>query len=251
MDQEHSMIRGIAIRSSYEEISTMMRSKLSSLARPALAATVTACLASAGHAQLLGPTPYLQFLDSPFAGLSLSSFHLEDFEDHVLNVPGVSASAGGVTSVVFGPSIHDSVDADDGVIDGSGLNGDDWYSSSGPAGVTWTFDKNVLGGLPTHVGIVWTDGTNDIFFEAFDQNGVSLGSLTGHHANGAFTGATDEDRFYGAINAGGISKIHIHSGGGGIELDHLQYGIESVPEPASTAAMSVGIMAMLRRRRSG
>jgi len=31
------------------------------------------------------------------------------------NVPGASADAGGVASVVFGNSFHDSVDADDGV----------------------------------------------------------------------------------------------------------------------------------------
>src|SRR6266481_7452029 len=70
---------------------------------------------------LLGPTPYLSFGDSPFNGPSFSYFHLETFEDHLLNTPGVTGSPGGVTSVVFGPAIHDSVDFDDGVIDGSGL----------------------------------------------------------------------------------------------------------------------------------
>src|SRR5512138_1593890 len=76
-----------------------------------------------------GPTPYLSSADSPFAGVSFTYFHLEDFEDHLLNTPGVTGSDGGVASVVFGPSIHDSVDGDDGSIDGSGLNGDDWFSS--------------------------------------------------------------------------------------------------------------------------
>ncbi|RYG23419.1 PEP-CTERM sorting domain-containing protein [bacterium] len=228
----------------------MMRSTPRSLARTALAASLLACLAAAGNAQLLGPSAYLQASDSPFAGLSFGTFYLEDFEDHLLNVPGVTPSAGGVTSVVFGPEIHDSVDADDGAIDGSGLQGDDWFSSGGTGGVTWTFDASVLGALPTHAGIVWTDGANDIFFEAFDENGVSLGTRSGTHANPTITGETDDDYFYGAINPGGISKIHIHSGVAGIELDHLQYGVEAVPEPASIAALAVGIAAMLRRRRA-
>jgi len=35
--------------------------------------------------------------------------------------------------LVFGTDIHDSVDADNGVIDGSGLNGDSWVFGSGAA----------------------------------------------------------------------------------------------------------------------
>ena len=48
----------------------------------------------------LGPTPYLSSSDSPLSGGSFAYFHLENFEDHLLSTPGVSASAGGVTSVV-------------------------------------------------------------------------------------------------------------------------------------------------------
>jgi hypothetical protein len=110
------------------------------------------------HALLIAPTSYLSFSDSPFSSGSFSYFYLETFEDHLLNVPGVTASAGGVTSVVFGPSIHDSVDADDGVIDGSGLNGDSYFSGSGAAGISFTFNAGALGSLPTSGGIVWTDG---------------------------------------------------------------------------------------------
>src|SRR5882672_11224983 len=122
-----------------------------------IAVGVLLAVACAARAGAVGPSPYLSFDDSPFKSLNLQNFHLEDFEDHLLNVPGVSGSPGGVASVVFGPSIHDSVDGDDGAIDGSGLNGDDWFAS--PALVTFTFDAQVLGGLPTHAGVVWTDGT--------------------------------------------------------------------------------------------
>src|SRR5437660_5467467 len=90
----------------------------------ALAAAMSLPLAGVANAALIGPSggtglsgEYARASDSPFAGGSFSWFYLEDFEDHLFNTPGASASAGGVTSVVFGPSIHDSVDFDDGVLD--------------------------------------------------------------------------------------------------------------------------------------
>ncbi|HEY3100799.1 MAG TPA: PEP-CTERM sorting domain-containing protein [Methylomirabilota bacterium] len=198
-----------------------------------------------------GPNPYLSFADSPFNGLSFSYFHRDDFEDGALNTPGVTPSAG----AVLGPSTStDSVDADDGVIDGSGRGGHSWFFNEGSTGVRFTFSAAVLGTLPTHAGIVWTDGGNNIHFEAFDQNGLSLGTATGTHAGDSFGGATDEDRFYGATNPGGISSIFISNDSGGIEVDHLQYGAEAtngrVPEPGTLLLLGVGAVALAIRRRS-
>jgi hypothetical protein len=56
---------------------------------------------------------------------------------------------------------------------------DTWFSFSGANGVSFTFDAAVLGTLPNAVGIVWTDGEGVITFEAFDQHGISLGTLVG------------------------------------------------------------------------
>jgi hypothetical protein len=218
-------------------------------------------LAAAGsaHGQVIGPLggtglggEYARASDSPFAALSFSYFHLENFEDHLFNVPGVTASAGGVTSVVFGPSIHDSVDTDDGVLDGSGLAGDDYFSSSGSAGIVFTFSAAVLGALPTHAGLVWTDGAGSTTFEAFDHNGFSMGVVTVNLANGSFNGETSEDRFFGAIDPLGVSAIKISNSSGGIEIDHLQYGLTAaVPEPETFALMlgGLGVLGFVGRRR--
>ena len=207
-------------------------------------------LVSTANAVLLGPSggsglsgEYAVAGDSPFAGISFAYFHLENFEDHLFNVPGVTADAGGVTSVVFGPTIHDSVDLDDGVLDGSGLQGDDYFSSSGAAGVTFTFSAAALGALPTHVGIVWTDGEGTTSFEAFDGNGVSLGTIGPVSiADNTVGGTTADDRFFGAVNFAGISAIRISNSSGGMEVDHLQYGL--VPEAETSLSLCAGLAAL-------
>src|SRR5262245_24436385 len=109
-----------------------------------------------------GPTPYLSAANSPFAGGNFTYFYLENFEDGSLNTPGVTASG---TWSVFGPGqVTDSVDADDGVIDGSGTGGHSYLSNFQNTSLTFTFNAGALGGhLPTDAGIVWTDvGQNNI-----------------------------------------------------------------------------------------
>lgn len=202
------------------------------------------------EAALLGPTPYLSTADSPFNAVTFSSFFFEDFEDVALNVAGVTATGPGVCITGIGGACFQG-----GPVDSVGNGGDPTagHSLFANGSITLTFDAAALGGaLPTHAGLVWTDGNNDIRFEAFDQDGMSLGVLVGSHATPGFTGQTDEDRFYGAVHAGGISRLVI-SNPPGIEIDHIQYGFGSVvPEPASWAMM-VGGFALLgaaaRRRR--
>ncbi len=187
-----------------------------------LATAVVAFAASArGDATFLGPTPYLSQADSPFA-LGTGTFCLEDFEDGLLDVPNVTGNG----SVVGPGGLTDSVDGDDGTIDGSGTNGHSYFSPSGAAGITFMFDPSAPLGLPTNAGMVWTDGGfgDTVTFEAFDQNGTSLGTTEAPNlGDNSNVGTTAEDRFFGVENAGGISAIKLSNPDGGIEVDHLQF----------------------------
>ena len=174
--------------------------------------------ASPASAQtFLGPTAYLSQADSPFAAaITAGDVVLEDFEDGILDVVGVTTNGG-----VIGPSsITDSVDADDGSIDGSGAGGNSLFSGSGASGISFDFAP---GSLPVDVGAVWTDGGGTVSFEAFDENGVTLGVQGPFDFPDASNfGETAEDRFLGVSYPGGISRFVVSNTAGGIEVDHLQ-----------------------------
>lgn len=231
---------GLAPRKGNE---TMTRTSISA----ALAAAALALgAAPAQAATFFGPSAYTSAADSPFASLSFDYFHLEDFQDGLLNTPGVTGIGGSVFTSNPG-GFGDSVE-----FTPQGRS----YFGSGSSGLQFVFDPVVLGALPTHAGIVWTDGSGTISFEAFDQNGLSLGIVTGNHADNSFLGTTGEDRFYGVFNAAGISRIHLRNTSGGIEADHLQYGLLAapggVPEPSAWALLILGfgtVGAGMRTRR--
>lgn len=174
---------------------------------------------------LYGPLAYLETADSPFAGEGHEDFfHLEDFEDALLNTPGVTASVGAAGP--FG-ALTDSVDGDDGVVDGVCLDGNDWFSGAGSTGITFTFDAVALGALPTHAGIVWTDGGAgcSVTFQAYNGDDELIDEVTLEDAgDDGITGQVEEDRFFGIVSSGGVKSIFISNSSGGIEVDHLQYG---------------------------
>jgi hypothetical protein len=203
------------------------------IARVALFALVVVAGSNPARATtFLGPQPYNSELDSPFHYLPHSYLYLEDFEDNALNTPGVTSAAG---LAFTNGSSTDSVDKDDGTLDGNGKNGHSYWSGYSPLAFTFTFNAGILGTLPTMAGLVWTDvgqvssGTpnyGNVMFEAFDQNGVSLGAI-GPFAvgDGVNTGETAEDRFFGVEYDGGISKIKMWmTNSFDFEVDHLQYG---------------------------
>ena len=177
-------------------------------------------------ATLLGPVPYRSALDSPFTGApGVTTVFLEDFEDGpVITAPGVTASST-TPSSSFGTALIDSVDLDDGVADGTCQVGCDALFAFGQ--IDFAFDGTGLGGLPTHAGLVWTDGGigATITFSAFDASGAILTEVT---ATGIpddnYNGGTAEDRFFGVIAPAGVARIRLSNSTGGIEVDHLQWG---------------------------
>ena len=189
-----------------------------------------------GSVQLFGPTPYFSQADIPvglYAGGSPT--FLEDFEDSSLG-GGITASNGGVIPPYSGgeePYI-DSVDGDDGVLDGWGLDGHSWFYTNGAAGVTFTFADPV-----TAAGIVWTDGDGTTTFEAF-RGATSIGIIgpVTIATPGSYGGQADSDRFFGIADPLGITAVKLSNTRAGIEVDHVQYG-EMVPEPATLIIWSL------------
>ncbi len=227
----------------------------------------SACCATVAIGMLAGPvmaggdatfifdhTPYVSSGDSPFDLFGPDSdFFLEDFEDGLLNTPGLLGFGG---EIRFPSSFTDSVDLDDNVLDGFGVDGHNYWAFFGEGSLgplaRFEFDPKVLGGLPRSVGVVWTDGNflATTFFEAFGPNGESLGTMDffllgddGHR------GGTGEDRFMGVIFEGGISAIEVSADLGRIELDHVQYG-DIMPAPGVLALLGLsGLLTGRSRRR--
>jgi PEP-CTERM motif len=244
-------------------MATIMSAPFKMFAPFTVAITIGLAAPASADPILVGPIPYARPADSPFNGSSFSYFHLETFEDGLLNTPGVTASGG----IPIGMDIFvDSVDIEDGVLDGTGSpNGHSFYSNFSEFAFIFSFDAAVLGSLPTHAGIVWTDiGYNaptpysgPVTFEAFGPLGVSLG-LVGPFVlgEGTDTGQTAEDRFFGAFNPGGISAIRIGTNSADWEVDDLQYGaVHTVPEPSTLLLLglggaSVGFARRIRRHQS-
>jgi len=201
---------------------------------------------------------YYEFADSPFHSYSFSSFYLEDFEDGTITdndfeTPGVSETYGffRISHFQF-PSI-DSVDGDDGNIDGSGSAGGSMYNGGI---LEFVFDEGILGALPTHAGLVWTDGTPNhlVSFSAYDEFDNLIGLSEEVLGDGSFYGTTDEDFFFGAIHTPGIKRLLIHDNGGlnNLEIDHLQYGIQgaaNVPEPKSLLFIAICLISLVLLRR--
>jgi hypothetical protein len=174
-----------------------------------------------GHAQVtyFGPTPYAQQSDTP-AGFSSEPTVVENMEDGVLD-PRISAPATGI----IGPGgLTDSVDIDDGLLNGNGSNGRSLFAN--------TPDMSIVFPNVQSAGLVWTDGESaQVTFEAFDTAGVSLG-VHGPFpiGDGNITGQTAEDRFFGARSSQGISRIRIrHTVSiGGLEIDHVQFSSDAI-----------------------
>ncbi len=204
-----------------------------------------------------GPSPFDSMIFEPgtFKLIKMSDFPTPfcctSFGPYgTFSVPGVTLS-GASDAVVIGPgSLVDSADG--------GNKGKSLFSFCGACGFTFTFDAAVLGSLPTAAGIVWTDGDFKIHFSAVDANGNSIGSLTdssGCDFSSCGDGDPDNYRFYGVTDSIGVKSITISNDVGGIEVDHLQFGVlaptSAVPEPGTLLLLGsglLGVAASLRQK---
>lgn len=218
----------------------------------ALACAAAAPAHAATPAFFFTDTPYLSAADVPagfYAG-GAPAF-LEDFEDGSLGGQLVGSGGGIIVAGAF-DGLRDSVDGDDGTLDGTcGPQGSracgSWFDSAGQA-VTYTYTGAEL---PTAFGVVWTDGSSGVTLTAFDGNGVEIGAITrSGFVDTSFGSTTAEDRFFGVTYAGGIGAIRITTIGA-VELDHVQYGtMAPVPEPPAWALLAAGgLLAAARLRR--
>jgi hypothetical protein len=161
---------------------------------------------------------------SPFEGVAFDDyFYLEDFEDGPLATPGVTSSTLTLSSSA-GSNLVDSVDCDDGAIDGACTACDALY---GNGTIDMTFDAQVLGDLPTHVGVVWTDGGGgaNVTITGYDAaNGVIYTETVMGIGDASIYGTVEEDRFFGIVHYAGVHRVVIVNSTGGVEIDHLQYG---------------------------
>ena len=169
-----------------------------------------------------GPSEYLEAADSPWSDIGLATFVVEDFEDQTLP-EGVTASTFTWSSAF--PGAEDSVDGDDGdATNGTCLGCEAmWHNAE----ITFTFDPVVLGGNPTHAGLVVTDSfAADVTVSlSATSTCADLGALETSitFGDGAILGETAEDRFVGFVSPAGISTLTITLGGA-MEIDHLQFG---------------------------
>lgn len=232
---------------------------------------ITSSATTAAKTVFYGPTPYLSQADSPFdlSGLGMT-FWLEDFEDGTLNTPGVS---GDLSISPVGLPFTDSVDADDGLIDGDGSGG---AARGGGGGCTnaeppycweyakFDFSESLPSGFPRAVGFVWTDGVpygpfgwpGRFEVNAYDADGVLIVSQAfealGNPPQTTPNRDTPEDVFFGVRHDAGISRLELEQSGvpsSSFEFDHLQYGYQ-VPEPSAwTLAVVAGIAIALWKGR--
>lgn len=210
-------------------------------------------VAGEGDGIIFPDSSYFQESDSPFDLFDPGNeFFFENFEDGLLNAPGLSGFGG---EIRFPSAYTDSVDSDDGSLDGFGIGGHNYWAFFGTDGqgpvARFEFDAEVLGALPRSAGLVWTDGNYfaTTIFEAFGPNGESLGFSEFTLGDDSHTGGTGEDRFMGINFAGGISAIEIRADLGRIEVDHIQYG-NLVPAPGAFALLGLaGLFSKRSRRR--
>lgn len=207
------------------------------------------CAAVHGGVTSFGPLPYTSIHDSPFdlSGAG-SQFFLEDFEDGSLDLPP-NVSAGCCLEIRSPGPLTDSVDADDGSIDGDGRGGHSLTSTRMTVLPTNPLSYETLLGpfdfafadpsqLPTSVGFVLTDAIyrSGLIIGVLDEAGVNWRFEFVNLMDQQYDGGTTEDLFFGITGDVGIRRMGMYMFGSTAddfqrsEFDHFQFG-RMIPEP--------------------
>jgi hypothetical protein len=146
--------------------------------------------------------------------------YVEDFEDGAAN--NLKVEGPGLYITPKGKASTDSVDADDGAIDGHGSLGRSAWTDANAGNQQITLDAPA-----TAVGVVLTDGLGRWIVDAFDSNAQLVASSAEVELVAPHTGETDEDTFVGFHHDTGIKVLVLRKvtpGASGLETDHIQYG---------------------------
>ena len=150
--------------------------------------------------EFVGPLTHNDISDSPWsASIAAGQTQVEEFEDVTLSA-AITIHTG---SIGTGPTGHGVANA------------------NGREGITITFNPGHLGNHPEQVGVVWTGGSGELTFEAWESEGRSLGQ------HGPFDIASAGNSFIGISSPHGISKIRVWTTAGEIEIDDLQFTVHS------------------------
>jgi subtilisin-like proprotein convertase family protein len=150
-------------------------------------------------------TPYTTPTNSPFQTANLDPFHIEDFQDNLINGPALTIQNHTNANIISG-----GLAQEDNLINGNKA------LQVNNTELILDFAQDF-----THVGLVITDidPGSTATIEAFDRQGVSLGQSDTQ----TFSNATDE--FLGISNNKGIASVTISTNdANGWEVDHIQYG---------------------------
>jgi hypothetical protein len=195
------------------------------LALPLAVLAVGSTPASAADAlAVLSTQNYVKLGDSGlFGAMSLDDeFYCETFEDGAVNTPGLSIGGGSIFTP--GPTT-DSVDFDDGSLNGSGTGG--WsYKANAGATITISINQAALTGLPERLAFAWTDGAQNSSLTLVVTTGTNatFTRTLGPAMDASTNGGTAEDRLVSITSSQGIKSVAITaSGGQGFEIDHVQY----------------------------
>ena len=210
--------------------------------------------AASAETTTFGPSAYLQTGDTPSGFFCAECVGwIEDFElgtvDPFLTIDnGMILDPNSFSGLMN--SVTDSVDGDDGAVDGQGNDGFSYFADSNSISIS--FANTVK-----NAGLVFTDGdrvSTNIILEAFDMGGNLLASIdAGDLADDFFTGETAEDTFMGFQNTdGNIASITLTMvGGSGIEIDHVHWQEACViPEPSSSMLLLFAVLGIIGLRKS-